>query len=99
MAWAGRIGMIANGWLIRAPHGAVLVNMIRDHPGSHIFENFSPATIDRGCFWDLSRNLGYTYSCFLGSFAAGSNASGDSDCSVDPEDLIACIAPCSRGIS
>jgi capsular polysaccharide biosynthesis protein len=99
MAYLDQIKLFANACLICAPHGAGLVNMIWAQPGCHIIEIFSPATIDRGCFWDLSQNLGHTYSCLLGSFADGSIADtiltdGDSDYLVDPDDLIDCIAAC-----
>jgi len=99
MAYPDQIKLFANARLICAPHGAGLVNMIWAQPGCHIIEIFSPATIDRGCFWDLSQNLEHTYSCFLGSFPEGSNSdiqvtNGDSDYWVDPDELIDCIAAC-----
>ncbi len=99
MAYLDQIKMFGNARLICAPNGAGLVNMIWAQPGCHIVEIFNPATIDRGCFWVLSQNLGHTYSCFLGSFPEESNSeiqitNGDSDYSVDPDELIDCIAAC-----
>lgn len=99
MSYLDQIKLFANARLICAPHGAGLVNMIWAQPGCHIIEIFNPAKIDLGCFWDLSQNLGHTYSCFLGSFPEVSNSdiqviNGDSDYSVDPDELIDCIAAC-----
>lgn len=92
MNYPDQIRLFVNARLICAPHGAGLVNMMWARPGCHIFEIFSPATIDR-CFWDLSQNMGHTYSCFLGSFSEGSittatDASGETDYNVDSAEMI-----------
>jgi len=99
MAYLDQVKLFANARVICAPHGAGLVNMIWAQPGCHIIEIFNPATIVRRCFWDLSQNLGHTYSCFLGTFPEESISdikvtNGDSDYSVDPDELIDCIAAC-----
>ncbi len=92
LSYEDQIKVFSSAKVICAPHGAGLVNMIWARAGCHVFEIFSPATVDRGCFWDLSQNLGHSYTCFLGESVDASDSDGDCDYLVNPDDLVECVA-------
>jgi hypothetical protein len=78
LSYLDQIIAFANCRVLCAPHGAGLVNMLWAKPGCHVLEILNQNLLDRGCFWDLSQNLGHSYSCFLGD-ATDAVTSGDAD--------------------